>query len=155
MIGVLHYPEEAHFRPIFGGHVSNRMEDLLNCFAFKKVPTVERSRKREFQKDFPDKSGKKPKLLQDAISGENPPSFVPSYTAKGVDWTVSSRIGIVMNKEPSSRWSRVPLPLSKRDPILAVQHWEREGGVPYTPPSDIPLHPTSVIEYTGIDSISI
>ncbi|OAO16612.1 hypothetical protein AV274_1663 [Blastocystis sp. ATCC 50177/Nand II] len=117
------------------------MEDLLNCFAFKKVPTVERTRKRDFQKEAQEESGKKPKLLQDVLSGENPPSFVPSYTTKG----------IVMNKEPSSRWSRVPLPLSKRDPILAVQHWEREGGVPYTPPSDIPLHPTSVIEYTDAE----
>lgn len=131
------------------------MEDLLNCFAFKKVPTVERTRKRDFQKEAQDESGKKPKLLQDILSGENPPSFVPSYTTKGANWRDSSGIGIVMNKEPSSRWSRVPLPLSKRDPILAVQHWEREGGVPYTPPSDIPLHPTSVIEYTGFDSICL
>ena len=116
---------------------SNRMEELLDCFAFKKVPTVERARKRDLRKESKDAPEKKPKLLSDILSGENLPSLVPSYT------------GIPVSKEPSSRWSRVPLPLSKRDPILAVQHWEREGSVPYTPPSDIPLHPTSVIEYTG------
>ena len=128
---------------------SNRMEELLDCFAFKKVPTVERARKRDMRKESKDAPEKKPKLLSDILSGENLPSLVPSYTTNGNGAAARSNTGIPVSKEPSSRWSRVPLPLSKRDPILAVQHWEREGSVPYTPPSDIPLHPTSVIEYTG------
>ena len=33
---------------------SNRMEELLDCFAFKKVPTVERARKRDLRKESKD-----------------------------------------------------------------------------------------------------
>lgn len=135
--------------PISVNSDSNRMEELLDCFAFKKVPTVERARKRDLHKESKDVPEKKPKLLSDVLSGENLPSLVPSYTTNGNGAAVRSNTGIPISKEPSSQWSRVPLPLSKRDPILAVQHWEREGSVPYTPPSDIPFHPTSVIEYTG------
>lgn len=61
------------------------MEALLSTLAFRRVPTVERTRKRKKEEqDSEQVSRKRPKLLEDILSGENPPSLVPSYTSKGV-----------------------------------------------------------------------
>ena len=61
------------------------MEALLSTLAFRRVPTVERTKKRrKEEQDAEQVSRKRPKLLEDILSGENPPTLVPSYTSKGV-----------------------------------------------------------------------
>lgn len=59
-------------------------------------------------------------------------------------------IGIEITKEKPGKWKTEPLPIAKRDSIANVRHWKKEGSPVYEPPKDIALHPTSVIEYTGI-----
>lgn len=60
------------------------MEKLLGTLAFKKVPRVERSRKRECSQQKQSSTEKKPKLLEEILNGKNPPSLFPSYTMNGI-----------------------------------------------------------------------
>lgn len=54
-----------------------------------------------------------------------------------------------MNKEKARKWELAPIPLAGRDKIDEVVYWRRVGSPPATAPTDIPLHPTCIIEYTG------
>ena len=60
-----------------------------------------------------------------------------------------------MNKEKAKSWTQVALPLAGRDKIDKVVHWERVGSTPAVPPADISLHPTFIVEYTGIIQVSL
>ena len=48
------------------------------------------------------------------------------------------------------KWKRSELQLSNRKSIPSVCHWEKEGEPQEVPPSDIPIHPSCIIEYTGM-----
>ena len=121
------------------------MEALLSTLAFRKVPTIERVQKRKKREDSEPNETKRPKLLDDILSGKNPPSLVPSCTMNG----------ITMNKEKAKSWTQVALPLAGRDKIDNVVHWERVGSTPAVPPADISLHRTFIVEYTGIIQVSL
>ena len=59
------------------------MDELFGSLAFKKVPTVEIVKKRDSKEKKTTSESKRPKLLDDVLSGVNPPSFVPSHTTDG------------------------------------------------------------------------
>ena len=126
------------------------MEALLSTLAFRRVPTVERARKRrKEEQDSGQVTRKRPKLLEDILSGENPPTLVPSYTSQGKECDLVFFVGINMNKEKAAKWELAPIPLAGRDSIDKVVYWRRVGSPPATAPTDIPLHPTCIVEYTG------
>ena len=126
------------------------MEALLSTLAFRRVPTVERTKKRrKEEQDAEQVSRKRPKLLEDILSGENPPTLVPSYTSKGVQCKLAFSVGINMNKEKATKWELAPIPLAGHDKIDEVVYWRRVGSPPAVAPTDIPLHPTCIVEYTG------
>lgn len=54
-----------------------------------------------------------------------------------------------MNKEKAGKWELAPIPLAGHDKIDEVVYWRRVGSPPAVAPTDIPLHPTCIIEYTG------
>ena len=126
------------------------MEKLLGTLAFSKVPKVERSRKREQKEGKEQDHEKRPKLLEDVLNGENPSSLVPSYTSDGINSINSLPVGIEITKEKAKKWMKVVLPLGQGNAIKAIKHWVREDAKPYQPPTDIPLHPTSVMNITSI-----
>ena len=117
------------------------MEKLLGTLAFTKVPRLDKTRKREQRAEKDSIQEKKPRLLEDILTGENPPSLVPSYTSEGIEIT----------KEKSSNWKQVPLPLAKKETIEKVTHWVKVGSEPYVPPTDISDFPTSVLDLTEED----
>lgn len=125
------------------------MEKLLGTLAFKKVPKVERSRKRDRTDEKNVSSEKKPKLLEEILNGYNPPSLFPCHTANGINKVCDSFLGIDMNKSKVGSWKKEILPISRKNNISALKHWKKEGSAPYTPPNDIPLHPPSIITYTS------
>ena len=55
-----------------------------------------------------------------------------------------------MDTRPVNRWKRSELQLSNRKSIPSVCHWGKEGEPQEAPPSDIPIHPSCIVEYTGM-----
>ena len=60
------------------------MEALISTLAFRKVPKVEIDKKRKLPISPVTHPPKKPRLLEEVISGEVEPSLVPSYTMEGI-----------------------------------------------------------------------
>lgn len=54
-----------------------------------------------------------------------------------------------MSKRKASKWELVPLQISKGKKSECLKHWEKVGEASVDPPSDVSVHPTCVIEYTG------
>ena len=63
------------------------------------------------------------------------------------NWLFS--VGINMNKEKATKWELAPIPLAGHDKTDEVVYWRRVGSPPAVAPTDIPLHPTCIVEYTG------
>ena len=62
------------------------MEALISTLAFRKVPKVELDKKRKSVSTSISHHPKKPRLLEEVLSGEVEPSLVPSYTTEGIQY---------------------------------------------------------------------
>lgn len=62
-----------------------------------------------------------------------------------------------MSKRKASKWELVPLQISKGKKCDCLKHWEKVGETSVDPLSDVSVHPTCVIEYTGalVDGVVI
>lgn len=54
-----------------------------------------------------------------------------------------------MSHRKVSKWELTPIRIFKGKKTECLKHWEKVGSEGVSPPSDVSLHPTCVIEYTG------
>lgn len=53
-----------------------------------------------------------------------------------------------MSHRKVSKWELTPIRIFKGKKTECLKHWEKVGSEGVSPPSDVSLHPTCVIEYT-------